>query len=109
MFEIEFIEDKDYKTWDVQLKYTDQSLSLTLEPEYPEYISKLNLETDQQFNTSPSNGNFSIDWQSDQIILSVAKYGDGNGGFLIVRILKTQPVLESLMKCLRQWQAAFSK
>ena len=109
MFQLVLKEDKEYNTYDVSLKYSDDRISLTLEPEYPECIVDVNLDTDCRLDSSPSNGEFYLAWDSKSIFLSVAKYGDGQGGSLTVTINRTPEVMASLMKCLKEWQDVFTK
>lgn len=117
MFTFEFTDDYDYGTEDgavgtmiysVQLKFNIGDLTFFFDPEYPEHIRDVDITAESgRFDTSPSNGGFSLEWSPTVIRVSVAKYGDGRGGTLDVTVKANPEMLESLKSALREWKALF--
>ena len=107
-FRLEVIrhEDDDGVYHDITLHYTDGDLNVAFAPEDPDHIKSVNLDKGI-FDTSPSNGSFGLSWSGKVIMIDVARYGDGQGGSTTTTIAKTPERMESLMACLKQWQALY--
>ena len=104
VFSLEVInEDGDDR---VILRYADGKLNAIFEPEEPEVIGIFNPDSGL-LDTGTRNGVVSLEWLGDDIVLCAAKYGDGRGGSLDIRIDKTPENMESFMTCLRQWKALY--
>jgi hypothetical protein len=106
MFTLEMIKVDDDLS--IKLHFTSDGISLTLDPERPEAIQGVEWK-DGCFDTGPGNGAFSLTWKGDIIEMTVAKYGDGNGGALTARVKKTPELTASLKQAFDQWKALFKK
>jgi hypothetical protein len=90
----------------IKLRY-DGDVRISMSPEEPQQITGINFDVDTSFSTCTSNGEWSIDWTSDFIVMTVAKFGDGGGGDLNVSIKKTPEIMASFMSCMRKWSARY--
>ena len=70
---------------------------ISLEPESIEAVEKINLDSNYGcFNSKPTNGEFYISWTPTHIRICVAKYGDGNGGSIILTIPSSSDLIKEL-------------
>lgn len=90
----------------VALVYKEGGVTLKSEPENVDHILSIDIPETGSFDTNPSNGTFCITWHTKKILMTVAKYGDGEGGSLTGKIKKTDAALDSLFLCLRCWKKA---
>lgn len=111
MFEFDCTDDGFGDIDYVQLKLTWNGSTLTLYPEYPEHIRKIDVEAEEgMFDTDPSNGAFQLVWSKEKIAVLVAKHGDGMGGTVHFELPSPPPeMLQSLRDALRKWKTTFQQ
>ena len=64
-------------------------------------LKNVDLETDHGcFDSRPFNGDFSFSWSPQVIEICVAKYGDGNGGSIILSIPSSPESISELQRVL---------
>jgi len=88
----------------VKLKFSTEDIKVVVSPENADAIRTMDVETMTGFDTSPSNGIFSLYWEGKTINFHIGKYGDGNGGDMHIAIPKTEENMKSLRNCLRIWK-----
>lgn len=71
---------------DCLLEYRDDKGTIvTLNPEWPSYLNEATIMSPVgHFDSHPGHGEFKLFWSPHEIIIRVAKYGDGDGGCLQV-------------------------
>lgn len=89
--------------------YTTDTMAFNLDPENPEAISDVDIKADSgTFDTDPSNGGFSLTWSRNLITVTVAKYGDGNGGEINLKLKDpSEATYLSLKKALSDWKTVY--
>lgn len=101
-FTAEKVTDGEEVSCDFQLHYADDSVTLELSPEKHSPI----VITDRgSFDSCPGNGDFTFSWNRDHFSFTVGKYGDGNGGTLIVTVKNTPELHRTFVTALEQWNA----
>jgi hypothetical protein len=86
--------------YDFCLYYADGSISMHLTQENP---GKIVIAEEGQFDSSPSNGSFNFKWNKEYFSFEVGKYGDGNGGTLLLKIKNTPELYLTFVNALEQW------
>ena len=105
MFSLEV--EKDSAEYDpfLTLKFSSEKCRFTFHPEAPVPIT---VADSGSFNSRPSNGDCSFTWNSETITFDVGKYGDGEGGNLIIDVVNSPETMASLQKCLTKWNEVLS-
>jgi hypothetical protein len=94
--------DEDYYH-DINIIYTDDNLSLRMSPEQENAIDSYVPGNNLFHYNSDCNGGIEIIMDNEKIILSVAKYGNGEGGHIEIIITNKQSI-KSFINVLNQWQ-----
>ena len=102
MFTIEIQEENVvslcYKQGQVEFSFcpenTNGILDLTKDDDY----------TQGEFSNEAGNGHCSFEWNEKTISFEVAKYGDGEGGHLVIRVDNNPETMSSLKDCLNKWR-----
>lgn len=114
MFEIEIDVYSDGEGYDsdidVELKLVLPTMTFCFSPEQTGHIRNVDVEAESgKFDTSPSNGAFSLKWSKTSIEICVAKHGDGCGGSFDLTLQTTPELQQSLHDCLRRWKTTFQQ
>ena len=91
-----------FRLEDTTLIFENDNMSIDCSPEYPELLKGEEIGKEGSFDSAPSNGEFSFDWNEKFISFTCAKRGDGLGGNLRIEIKSTPEILDSLIRCLRE-------
>lgn len=85
--------------------YDSNEIQLTICPEDLQEFANTVINSDNGIiNTNPSNGCFKIEWTPMFIEFSVAKYGDGQGGDMKIRIRSTPLIQKSFRDTLKEYR-----
>ena len=104
MLTINVITDDDV---DVTLRYENKDgMKIVFSPENINHINKIEIGEEGSFDTNPCNGSFYFHWTQNQITFEVGKFGDGNGGSIIVKLPNDAETMSSLIECLTIWKEA---
>ena len=96
-----FSKDNDMIT----LYFKNELIEITCDPENPDCL----LDENNGFDSSPSNGEFNFYYDDNYISFFVGKYGDGNGGALMIKFKMNDAIKESLKNALREWREYLEK
>jgi hypothetical protein len=96
MFSAEVVDEE------VVLKYASDSFTLRFAPERHEALDAVGEVG--SFDTYPRNGVCHLEWNADQVVFGIGKFGDGNGGELTVTIRNSPAVMKSLIDSLTRWK-----
>ena len=93
------------KSYTVTLELKYQGITFCFSPEWPEHINNIDIDADAGcFDTTPSNGEFHLDWSQKFITMTSGRYGDGCGGCLEITVPSTPELLQSLHSALQTWK-----
>ena len=84
---------------DVRLMFQNENIHIDCSPENPHALTD-----DGDLNSMPSNGEFNFCFDENQITFLCAKYGDGNGGYLEIKLKMTEDIKKSLDECIEKWR-----
>lgn len=113
MFHIDISEvdrDEDEVFYDVHLRFESETFRFSFFPEEPGMIEDVDIEGYRgSIDGDPSNGEFQLVWNPEEIIFGCARFGGGNGGEMKFIVKNTEETMTSLRECLRKWKDVCSK
>ena len=98
MFTISF--DKEYDI--VTLSFSNGIIDIECVPEDSSCFSE------DGFDSSPSNGEFSFVFNKETITFNIAKHGDGRGGSFSISLKMTEEIYESLENVMKKWREYYN-
>ncbi len=86
----------------VSLSFRNELIDIEFDPEDATALFE------DSFDSRPSNGEFSFDFNEDTITFYIAKHGDGQGGSFSLSLKMTQEIRDSLENAMRKWREYLS-